>query len=84
LDLFDELEGYEESSQTKDQQQKTQKAYAEGGVRKDIMAKDPKIRGSPRRLNLIAAILVGKSYPELKHLLPSLRNTGDFFDILFL
>jgi hypothetical protein len=47
LDLFDELEGYEESSQTREQQARSQKALHEVGKRKEVVVKDPRVSSLP-------------------------------------
>ena len=75
MDLFEELESYEEKTARQAAQAERSQIPRADGVKR-ILAKEPKIRGSPRRLNIIAGVLVGKSYPELMQMLPTLRNTG--------
>ncbi len=82
LDLYEELENYEEAGARKEEPaaapkaKRPQREIEEAGKAKTVMAKEPKIRGSPRRLGIISSLLVGKSYPELKKILPTLRNSG--------
>jgi ribosomal protein L22 len=75
MDLFEELESYEEKTARQAAQAERPQVQKSDGVKR-ILAKEPQIRGSPRRLNIIASLLVGKSYPQLKQILPPLRNTG--------
>ncbi len=76
MDLFDELESYEEKASAEKFREARDKAKSEAGQEKRITAKEPNIRGSPRRLDLIALALRGKSYADLKNILVRLRNTG--------
>jgi ribosomal protein L22/predicted transcriptional regulator len=78
MDLFEELESYEEKTATPQEPRVRGPAreLAEAGAPKRVMAKEPKIRGSPRRLAIMSSLLVGKSYLELMQLLPRLHNTG--------
>lgn len=71
--LFEELEG--EGPTAEEQRAAARRSWGLG-QRKRVLATEPKIRGSPRRLNIVAGLLVGKSYPELMSVLPALRNTG--------
>jgi large subunit ribosomal protein L22 len=75
MDLFEELESYEERTKRQAAQAERPQAQRVESVKR-ILAKEPKIRGSPRRLNIVAGVLVGKSYPQLMQILPTLRNTG--------
>lgn len=75
MDLFEELESYEEKAARQAAQVERSQVQRTDEVKR-ILAKEPKIRGSPRRLNIIAGVLVGKSYPQIMQMLPALRNTG--------
>jgi ribosomal protein L22 len=76
MDLFEELESYEEKTSQAPLPKAPTREIADAGAPKRVLAKEPKIRGSPRRLAIMSSLLVGKSYLELKQLLPRLHNTG--------